>query len=126
MLFTIVLVCHVLGAIGVGPIFTLPFLAGTPAALQTVLVVLRFGAGTALLSGIVLWIVLKPGHPDWLYLSSALFVAVIALIGVVLAPAAEAAAEMPVLRGRIRSAGIAASALTLGIAILMVLRPSWT
>ncbi len=76
MFFATVLVCHVLGAIGVGPIFTLPFLANTPAALHAVLVLLRFGAGATLLSGILLWVVLKPDHPLWLYLSSALFVTV--------------------------------------------------
>jgi hypothetical protein len=125
MFFAAVLACHVLAAIGVGPIFTLPFLANTPTALHAVLVLLRFGAGTTLLSGILLWVVLKPGHPLWLYLSAALFLAVIASIGFVLAPAADAVSEKPELRSRIRWAGIAASAFTLGIAILMVLRPSW-
>jgi hypothetical protein len=114
-----------LGAIGVGPIFTLPFLANTPAALHAVLVLLRFGAGATLLSGILLWVVLKPVHPLWLYLSSALFLGVIASIAFVLAPAAGAVSEKPELRSRIRWAGIAASAFTLGIAVLMMLRPSW-
>ena len=36
MFFATVLACHVLAAIGVGPIFTLPFLANTPAALHAV------------------------------------------------------------------------------------------
>ena len=82
MFLATVLLCHVLAAIGIGPIFTLPFLANTPGALHTVLVMLRFGAGAALVSGIVLWVVLR-----W--------------------------------------AGVAASALTVGIVILMMLRPSW-
>ena len=81
MYFATVLLCHVLGAIGVGPIFTLPLLAKTPTALHAVLVLLRFGAGVTLVSGILLWVVLKPGHPLWLDVSSALFFAVIVLIG---------------------------------------------
>jgi hypothetical protein len=124
MLFTTVLVCHVLAAIGVGPIFTLPLLANAPAALHSVLVFLRFGAGAVVLSGIALWVVLEPVHPLWLYLSSALFLAVIASIAFVLAPAANAVSERPQLRSRIRWTGIAASALTLGIGALMVLRPT--
>ena len=123
MLFATVLVCHVLGAIGVGPIFTLPFLANTPAALHAVLVLLRAGAGATLLSGILLWIVLKPGHPLWLYLSSALFVALIVLIGFVIAPAVNRLSDEPEMRGRVRWAGIASSALVLCVAALMVLRP---
>ena len=96
--FAAVLVCHVLGAIGVGPIFTLPFLANIPAALHAVLVLLRFGAGATLVSGILLWVVLKPGHPLWLYLSSALFFAVIALIGIVLEPAVDRSSDEPKMR----------------------------
>ena len=125
MYFATLLVCHVLAAIGIGPIFALPFLADTPAALHRVLVMLRFGAGAALVSGILLWVMLKPADPLWLELSSALFLAVIAAIAFVLAPAADAVAEKPQLRGRIRWTGIAASAMTIGIAVLMVIRPSW-
>ena len=125
MFFATVLLCHVLAAIGVGPIFTLPLLAKTPTALHAVLVLLRFGAGAALLSGILLWVMLKPDHPLWLYLSTVLFLAVIASIAFVLAPAADAVSEKPELRSRIRWTGVAASALTLGIAVLMMLRPSW-
>lgn len=123
MFFAAVLACHVLAAIGVGPIFTLPFLADTPTALHAVLVLLRFGAGTTLVSGILLWVVIKPGHPLWLYLSSTLFLVLIASIAFVLAPAANAVSEKPELRSRIRWTGIAASALTLSIGTLMVLRP---
>jgi hypothetical protein len=123
MFFATVLLCHVLAAIGVGPIFTLPFLANTPTALHAVLVLLRFGAGATLLSGILLWVVLKPVHPLWLYLSSALFLAVIASIAFVLAPAAKRISDEPEMRGRVRWVGIASSALTLCIAALMVLRP---
>jgi hypothetical protein len=123
MFFATVLLCHVLGAIGVGPIFTLPFLAKTPTALHAVLVLLRFGAGATLVSGILLWVVLKPGHPFWIYLSSALFLAVIALIAFVLAPAVDRVSDEPEMRGRVRWAGIASSALVLCIAALMVLRP---
>jgi hypothetical protein len=122
MYFATIFLCHVLGAIGVGPIFTLPFLK-TPTALHAVLVLLRFGAGATLVSGILLWIVLKPGHPLWLYLSSALFFAVIALIAVVLEPAINRSSDEPKMRGRVRWAGIASSALVLCIAALMVLRP---
>jgi len=125
MFLATVLLCHVLAAIGVSPIFTLPLLANAPAALHAVLVLLRFGAGAALLSGTLVWVVLKPVHPLWLYLSSTLFFAVIASIALVLEPAANAVSEKPKLRSRIRCAGIAASALTLSIAILMMLRPSW-
>jgi F0F1-type ATP synthase membrane subunit c/vacuolar-type H+-ATPase subunit K len=125
MSFAAILACHVLGAIGIGPVLTIPFLSRTPAALHAVLVLLRWGAGATLLSGILLWVVLKPDHALWLYLSSALFLAVIAAIGFVVAPAAEAVSEKPELRDRIRWGGIAAAALTFGIAILMVLRPSW-
>jgi hypothetical protein len=124
MYFATVIVCHVLAAIGIGPIFTLPLLANAPSALHAVLVLLRFSAGTTLLSGILLWIVLKPAHPGWLYLSSALFLAVIAAIALMLAPAAAAVSEKPQLRSRIRWTGIAASTLTLGIGALMVLRPN--
>ena len=123
MFFATVLLCHVLAAIGVGPIFTLPFLANTPTALHAVLVFLRFGAGASLVSGILLWVALKPVHPLWLYLSSALFFVVIASIAFVLAPAANRISDEPEMRGRVRWAGIASSALTLCIAALMVLRP---
>jgi hypothetical protein len=125
MFFATLLTCHVLAAIGVGPIFSLPFLANAATQLHAVLVLLRFGAGTALLSGILLWVVLNPVHPLWLYLSSALFLAVIASIAIVLAPAANAVSEKPELRSRIRWTGIAASALTLTIGALMVVRPNW-
>jgi hypothetical protein len=123
MPFAIVLAAHVLAAIGVGPIFTLPFLANTPAALHSVLVLLRYGAGATLISGILLWEALKPEHALWLYLSSGLFLAVIALIGLVVAPAGSRLSEEPSMRGRVRWAGIASSAIVLGIAALMVLRP---
>ena len=49
MVFATILLCHVLAAIGVGPIFTLPFLANTHTAPHAVLVLLRFGAGATLL-----------------------------------------------------------------------------
>lgn len=117
-----VLLGHVLAAIGVGPIFTLPLLADAPAALRAVLVLLRFGAGATLVSGILLWIVFNPGHPIWLVLSVALYVVVIATIAFVLEPAANRSDE-PGMRCRIRAAGIASSALTVCIAALMVLRP---
>ncbi len=123
MVFATILVCHVLAAIGVGPIFTLPFLATTPSALHAVLVLLRFGAGATLLSGILLWVAIKPDHPLWLYVSLALFGAVIVAIAVVVAPAASRVSDEPQMRDRVRWAGIASSALTLGIAALMVLRP---
>ncbi len=123
MYFATVLLCHVLGAIGVGPIFTLPFLAKTPTALHAVLVLLRFGAGATLVSGILLWVALKPGHPLWLYLSSGLFFGVIVVIAGVLEPAINRSPDEPTMRGRIRFAGIASSALVLCIAALMVLRP---
>ena len=125
-MFAVVLVCHVLAAIGVGPILTLPILANAPAALRTVLILLRFGAGVTLVSGIFLWIVLKPAHPIWLYLSVALYVVVIVTISTILAPAVNLVAHKPELRRRIFWAGIAASALTLGITALMVLQPSWS
>jgi hypothetical protein len=123
MFFATILLCHVLGAIGVGPMFTLPFLAKTPAALHSVLVLLRFGAVATLLPGIVLWVALKPAHPLWLYLSSALFLGVIAAIAFVVAPAADRLSGEPQMRGHVRWGGIASSALTLCIAALMVLRP---
>jgi len=123
MYFATVLLCHVLGAIGVGPILTLPLLARTPTSLHAVLVLLRFGAGVTLVSGILLWVVLKPGHPLWLDVSSALFFAVIVLIGGVLEPAIDRSSDEPKLRARVRWAGITSSALFLCIAALMVLRP---
>ena len=122
-MFEVVLLCHVLAAIGVGPIFALPFLADTPTALHAVLVMLRFTAGATLVSGILLWIVLKPVHPLWLYLSSALFLAVVASIAFVLTPAANRISDEPEMRGRVRWAGVASSALTVCIDALMVLRP---
>ena len=123
MYLATVLLCHVLGAIGIGPIFTLPLLAKTPTALYDVLVLLRFGAGATLVSGVVLWVVLKPGHPLWLEVSSALFFAVILLIGAVLEPAIVRNSDEPKMHGRIRWAGITSSVLVLCIAALMVLRP---
>ena len=113
-----------LAAIGVGPIFTLPLLANAPAALRAVLILLRFGAGLTLVSGIALWVVLKPVHPSWLYVSLALFLLIVAAITLVIYPAANAVSEKPELRRRIRWAGIAASGLTLSIGALMVLRPN--
>lgn len=113
MFFATVLLCHVLAAIGVGPILTLPFLANTPTALHAALVLLRFGAGVALLSGILRWTVLEPVHPLWLYLSSALFLAVLESIKFVLSPAANRISDEPEMRGRVRWGGIAS-----------VLRPS--
>jgi hypothetical protein len=124
MFFATILLCHVLAAVGIGPIFTLPFLANAPSALHAVLVLLRLGAGATLLSGILLWVALKPEHPLWLYLSSALFLAVVASIAFVLAPAADRVADEPKMRGRVRFTGIASSVLTLGITALMVLRPN--
>ncbi len=47
----------------------------------------------------------------------------IALIAVVLEPAINRGSDEPKMRGRVRSAGIASSALILCIAALMVLRP---
>jgi hypothetical protein len=123
MYFTTVLLCHVLGAIGVGPIFTLPLLAKTPTALHAVLVFLRFGAGATLVSGILLWVLLKPDHPVWLEVSSALFFVVIVLIGGVLEPAIARGSDGPKMHGRVRWAGITSSVLVLCIAALMVLRP---
>jgi hypothetical protein len=123
MYLAAVLLCYVLGAICVGPIFTLPLLAKTPTALHAVLVLLRFGAGATLVSGILLWVVLKPGHPLWLDVSSVLFFTVIVLIGGVLEPAIDRSSDEPKIRGRVRWAGIASSVLVLCIAALMVLRP---
>ena len=126
MFFATMLLSHVLAAIGTGPIFTQPFLANTRTALQAVLVGLRFGGGATLLSGILLWVVLKPVQPLWLYLSSALFVAVLAAAAFVLSPAVKRISGEPKMRGQVRWVGIASSALTLGIAALIVLRPSWS
>jgi hypothetical protein len=120
----VVLLCHVLAAIAVGPILTLPLLANAPAALHAVLVLLRFGAGLTLASGIALWVVLKPADPNWPYASLALFFLVVVAIALVIEPAANAVSKKPELRQRIRLAGVAASGLTLGIGALMVLRPS--
>jgi hypothetical protein len=125
MYLTTVLVCHVLAAIGIGPTFTLPFLAKTPAALHAVLVFLRFGAGVTLVSGVLLWVALNPEHPIWLYLSSALFLGVLVVVGFVVSPGGDATASKPESQSRVRWGGFTASVLTIGIAILMVLRPSW-
>ena len=97
--------------------------ANTRTAWHALLVSLRFGAGVTLLSGILLCVVLKPAHPLWLYLSSALFLAMIASIAFVLAPAANRTSDEPEMRGRVRWVGVASSALTLCIAALMVPRP---
>jgi hypothetical protein len=119
----VVLLCHVLAAIAVGPIFTLPLLADAPAAMRTVLILLRFSAGLTLVSGIALWVDLIPGHPSWLYASLALFLLIVIVIALVIEPAANAVLEKPELRRRIRWGGIAASGLTLSLGALMVLRP---
>ncbi len=113
MLLSTVVLCHVLAAIGVGPIFALPFLANAPAALHAVLVSLGFGAGATLLSGILLWVVLKPVHPLWLSVFSALFITLIASIAFVLSPAANRISDAPEMRGR-----------ALCVAALTVVRPS--
>jgi hypothetical protein len=120
----VVLLCHVLAAIAVGPIFALPLLANAPAALHAVLILLRFAAGLTLVSGIALWAVLKPVAPSWLYVSLALFLLIVAAITLVIEPAANAVSVNPALRRRIRWAGIAASGFTLSIAALMVSRPN--
>jgi hypothetical protein len=125
MYLTTVLLCHVLAAIGIGPTFTLPFLATTPRALHAVLVFLRFGAGATLLSGVLLWVALNPEHPIWLYVSSALFLGVLAVVGFVVSPVADAGSAKPGSQSRVRWGGISASVLTTGITILMVLRPGW-
>jgi hypothetical protein len=125
MYLTTVLVCHVLAAIGIGPTFTLPFLATTPRAFHAVLVFLRFGAGATLLSGVLLWVALRPEHPIWLYVSSALFFGVLAVVGFVVSPVTDAGSAKPGSQSRVRWGGISASVLTIGIAILMVLRPGW-
>jgi hypothetical protein len=120
----VVVLGHVLAAIAVGPILTLPLLADAPAALHAVLVLLRYGAGLTLVSGIALWVVLRPVDPTWLYVSLALFLLVVAAITLIIEPASNAVAEKPQLRHRIRWASIAASVLTLGIGALMVSRPT--
>jgi hypothetical protein len=76
-----------------------------------------------LVTGILLWVVLKPGHPLWLDVSSALFFALIVLIGGVLEPAIDRSSDEPKMRARVRWAGITSSALVLCIAALMALRP---
>ena len=86
-----------LAAIGVGPIFTLPFLANTPTAPR--LCSPCFASALA-----------RRAHPRWLYSSSALFLAVVVSMALVLAPAASRTSDEPELRGR-------------RIAALMVLRP---
>ena len=121
-MLSIVLVGHVLGAIGVGPIFTLPFLTNAPAALQRVLLLLRLGAVVTLVTGIVLWVIVKPAHPIWLSLSVALYVVVIATIAAVLEPAAKRLFAEPRMRVRVRTAALVSSVLTLCIGALMVLR----
>ncbi len=110
---------------GVGPIFALPFLANTPTALHAVRVLLRFGAGATLSSGIRLWVLLEPDHPLWLDLSPASFLAATASIAFVLEPALDRISDEPEMASRVRSAAIASSALVLWIAVLMVVRPSW-
>ncbi|MBA3947951.1 MAG: hypothetical protein H0X37_25795 [Herpetosiphonaceae bacterium] len=116
--------CHVRAAMGGGPICTLPLLANAPAAVRAVLILLRFGAGLTLVSGIALWVVLKPVHPSWLSVSLALFLLIVAAITLVIYPTANAVSEKPELRRRMRWAGIAASGLTLSIGARMVSRPN--
>lgn len=120
--FTIVFLLHVIAAISVGPILLLPFLVRTPAVLVAVKF-LRFGAVGTLLTGIILWILLRAPHPAWLVLSAALYVALCVVIAAVVEPAAQRVAEKPEIRFRLLSASIASSALTLCIVALMVLRP---
>jgi hypothetical protein len=90
-----------------------------------VLVFFRFGPGATLLSGVLLWLALHPQHPIWLYVSSALFLGVLAVVGFVVSPVADADSAKPGSQSRVRWGGISASVLTIGIAILMVLRPGW-
>jgi hypothetical protein len=47
------------------------------------------------------------------------------VIGFVVSPVADAASAKPGSQSRVRWGGITASVLTIGIAILMVLRASW-
>jgi hypothetical protein len=105
------------------PDLHVPLLSNAPEALRAVLLLLRFGAGLTFITGICLWVAIRPGHPAWLLLSVSLYAAVIALIAVVLEPAANASFDNPRLGRRVRMVGVASSLLTLCIAALMVLRP---
>jgi hypothetical protein len=54
-----------------------------------------------------------------------LFLGVLAVVGFVVSPVADAGSANPGSQSRVRWGGISASVLTIGIAILMVLRPGW-
>lgn len=102
-----------LAAIGVGPIFTLPFSPTHPPHCMPCSS--SFASAPARR--------FYPGHSSR---SSSNRLAVIASIAFVLAPAVNRILDEPEMRGRVRCAGIASSALVLSSTGLIVLRPSWT
>lgn len=121
-MFIAVLLIHIIAAVSVGPVLLLPFLVGTP-AMCIVLRFLRFGAAGTLVTGIALWALLHLGHPAWLVISAALYVALCVVIAAVIEPAAEREGERPELRVRLLGGSLASCALMLAIIVLMTLRP---
>lgn len=121
-MFTVIFLLHIIAAVSVGPILSLPFLVRTPAML-VVLRFLRVGAIGTLVTGITLWALLHLGHPAWLLLSAALYVGLCVVIAAVLEPAAAREDERPDSPARLLGGSLASCALTLAIIVLMVLKP---
>lgn len=125
-MISLLLVAHVVAALAVGPIFALPFLVDMPAALRAVLIVLRVGAVGALVTGTALWIVLGLRYPPWLCVSVAIYLAIVAVVGLGLAPAAKRLPGSTAARSQVRITSVVACTLTIGLVALMVLRPGGT
>jgi hypothetical protein len=118
----IVLAAHILGAIGVGVIFLVPFLADQPVAAQRALLVLRVSATFTAVTGSLLWLFVRPGG-HYVALSLILLAVVVIAVGTRIAPAIERASGNPVVRRRLRIESALVAGATAVIAVLMVTKP---
>lgn len=121
-MLTIVLVAHVLGALGVGVIVLLPFLADQPVAAHRVLLVLRVSAIFTVLSGAILWMLTRPGG-HFISASLVLLAAVVVAIPTRIEPAIARATGDASARRRLRVESALVAGATAAIAVLMVARP---
>jgi hypothetical protein len=120
--FLIILSAHILGAIGVGVVFLIPFLTDQPVAAHRVLLVLRVSAIFTAATGALLWIFVRPGG-HYVAASLVLLAVVVVAIGTRIAPAIERAAGNPVVRRRLRIESALVAVATAAIAVLMVAKP---
>jgi uncharacterized membrane protein YfcA len=118
----IVLAAHVVGALGVGVVVLLPFLADQPLAAHRVLLVLRASAIFTAVTGAVLWALTRPsGH--FVIVSLVLLVIVAVAIGTRIGPAIAQTAGNTVIRRRLRIESALVAGITAAIAVLMVAKP---